>query len=77
MSGPANLYQLLGVEPDAMPDAIRAASRRLAWQHHPDDLGVARSRAVRRRRVAEIALLAVASLMAWVALAGPAVLVTR
>jgi len=37
----------------------------------------ARRRAIRRRRVAELALLATAFVLAFVALAGPAILVAR
>jgi hypothetical protein len=36
-----------------------------------------RRRAIRRRRVAELALLATAFILAFVALAGPAILVVR
>lgn len=31
-----NLYQLLGVSPDASPEAIHSAYRRLARRYHPD-----------------------------------------
>ena len=36
MSGSVDLYQLLGVAPDAEACTIRAAYRRLAWRCHPD-----------------------------------------
>lgn len=35
----ATLYDLLGVEPDASPAAVRAAYRRAARLHHPDRAG--------------------------------------
>ncbi len=32
----ADYYRILGVSPDAMPEQIRQASRRLALKYHPD-----------------------------------------
>lgn len=39
--GVATHYDVLGVSPDAAPEAIRQAYRRLAREHHPDRRGVA------------------------------------
>ncbi len=51
-----NPYAVLGVPPDASPDAIKAAWRRLAREHHPDVTGDGDREVERRatRRMAEI-----------------------
>lgn len=36
---PSDALQLLGLEPGAMPSAIKARWRQLATQHHPDKPG--------------------------------------
>ena len=52
---PKDPHVVLGVEPDATPDEIKAAWRALARQHHPDLTGDdPRSPSVATRRMAEI-----------------------
>src|SRR5918992_3581423 len=49
VSPPPDVYAVLGVSPTADQATLKAAHRRLAWEHHPDRVPAAEREAATRR----------------------------